>query len=64
MKTEDSRGQPAIGPARRAAWLAPQNQPISLRDPSADGPAPDGDSGRQDLMPPPEPSWPRVFPGL
>jgi len=65
MKTDDSRAQPAaLWPAHRAVWLAPQDQPISRRDPTAEGPAPDRDSGRQELTPPPGPAWPRVFPGL
>ena len=65
MRTDDSRAQPAaLWPARRAKWLASQDPPISRRDPPADGPAPERDPRRQDLMPPPEPTWPRVFPGL
>ena len=70
MKTDDSQPLPAASwPARRASWLAIQIPSTASQDPPAPkpfakGPAPDRDSHPQDLMPPPEPAWPRIFPGL
>ena len=70
MKTDVNPPLPAtLWPAPRASWLATQTPSTSPHEPPAPGPfakelAPDRDSHPQDLMPPPEPTWPRVFPGL
>ena len=64
------RSQPSLAAllqARRAPWPASQI-PSTPAPRSADPGGLDHDSApgpdRRDLMPPPAPAWPRVFPGL
>ena len=68
MKTDDGQPCPTLWPARRARWLAAprlSTSPHEPLDPDASGTEPAArDRHRQDLLPPPDAPWPRVFPGL